>query len=254
MRKETINGHKIEFYDDISELSIERFHQYSRYMLVASGVGDSIDDIDKHINKIMALLTRDVKKAQQELLNLRQNIYLVANQRDIRHKAFLFFAKSVDGEDWKDYSDKGIDELYQVIHSERIAAFDGVMKDVIYEIDEQLQRYFPDMFDDATEKNHCDLLRKRALLQIDEIQNGSDHSEELEAIADEIWKKYEPKSFENDKSVVDFDRQFENMCLILSKEFAGGVKGYTVMEFYSAYNLLKEQQKEMKKLNSKTKK
>lgn len=254
MRKETLNGHKIEFFDDISELSVERFHQYSRYMLVASGVGDSIDDIDKHINKIMALLTRDVKKAQQELLNLRQNIFLVAHQRDIRHKAFMFLAKSVDGEDWKDFSDKGIEELYQIVNGESLAKFDAAMRDVILEIDDQLQRYFPEMFNDAEEKNYCDFLRKRALLQMDEIQNGSDHSEEIEKLSDEIWKKYEPKSFENDKSVVDYDRQFENMCLILSKEFSGGVKGYTVMEFYSAYHLLKEQQKEIKKLNRKTKK
>lgn len=254
MRKETINGHKIEFCDDISELSIERFHQYSRYMLVASGIGDSIEDIDKHINKIIALLTRDVKKAQQELLNLRQNLFLIANQRDIRHKAFMFFAKTVDGKAWEDYSDKGINELYELVNGESLETFDAAMRDVVWEIDDQLQRYFPEMFDDASEKNQCDLLRKRALLQVDEIQNGSDHSKEIESLSDEIWKKYEPKSFENDKAVVDFDRQFENMCLILSKEFSGGVKGYTVMEFYSAYNLLTEQQKEIKKLNRKTKK
>lgn len=253
MRKETVNGHKIVFYDDISELSVERFHQYSRYMLVASGIGDTIEDIDSHINKIIALLTRDVKKAQQELLNLRQNLFLVANQRDIRHKAFMFLAKSVDGADWTDFSDNGIDELYNLVNGESMANFNKAMSDLICEIDGQLQRYFPEMFDDSAEKNRCDLLRKRALLQVDEIRNGADHAEEINAISDELWKNYLPKSFENDKAVVDFDRQFENMCLILSKEFAGGVKGYTVMEFYSAYNLLTEQQKEIKKLNKKKK-
>ena len=253
MRKETLNGHKIVFYDDISELSIERFHQYSRYMLVASGVGDSIDDIDRHINTIIGLLTRDVKKAQQELLNLRQNIFNVANQRDIRDKAFMFLAKSVDGEDWNDFSDNGIEELYQLVNGENIAHFNKIMGEVISSIDDQLERYFPEMFDDSTEKNRCDLLRKRAMLQLDEILNKSDHADEINAINDEIWRNYTPKSFENDKAVVDFDRQFENMCLILSKEFSGGVKGYTVMEFYSAYNLLLEQQKEIKKLNKKNK-
>ena len=85
------------------------------------------------------------------------------------------------------------------------------------------------------------------------MQNGSDHTKEIDELTTQIWKKYEPKSYENDKAIVDFDRQFENMCLILSKEFQGGVKGYTVMEFYSAYNLLKEREKEMKKLNKKKK-
>lgn len=251
MREITLNNHKLEVFDDISELSVERFHQYSRYSLIASGVGDSLADIDKHITAINALLTRDVKKAQQELLNLRQNLILVLNERDFRHKAFLFFVKSVDGSLWSDYSDAGIDKMYAIVNDATIAEFDKALSNVVSEIDAQMVRYFPEMFDDSTDKNRCDLLRKRALLQVDEMQNGSDHSEEIEKITTKIWEKYEPKSYENDKAVVDFDRQFENMCLILSKEFQGGVKGYTVMEFYSAYNLLKERDKEMKKLNKK---
>ena len=253
MREVRLNGHKIEVFDDISELSIERFHEYSRYMLIATGVGDSIADIDKHIEAINALLTIDVARAQQELLNLRQNLILVANERDFRHKAFLFFVISVDGQEWKDFSDNGIEKLYQLVNDTPLAEFDKALVEVMGEIDDQLSRYFPEMFDDSKDKNRCDLLRKRAMLKVDEIRNGSDHTKEIEEITSRIWEGYEPKSYENDKAIVDFDRQFENMCLILSKEFQGGVKGYTVMEFYSAYNLLKEREKEMKKLNKKKK-
>lgn len=253
MRKITLNGHKIEVHDDISELSVERFHQYSRYSLIASGIGDSLSDIDKHIKAINELLTRDVKKAQQELLNLRQNLILVLNERDFRHKSFLFLVISVDGEKWMDFSDNGIERLYQLVNDAPLAEFDKALADVLREIDDQITRYFPEMFEDSWEKNRCDLLRKRAMLQVDEMNNGADHSDEIKKISDQIWEKYEPKSYENDKAIVDFDRQFENMCLILSKEFQGGVKGYTVMEFYSAYNLLKERDKEMKKLNKKKK-
>lgn len=251
MREITLNGHKIEVHDDIAELSVERFHQYSRYSLVASGVGDSLADIDKHIKAINELLTRDVKKAQQELLNLRQNLILVLNERDFRHKSFLFLVISIDGETWTDFSDNGIEKLYQLVNDTPLAEFDKAMIEIVGEIDEQMMRYFPEMFEDSNSKNRCDLLRKRAMLKVDEMQNGTDHSEEIEKISTQIWEKYEPKSYENDKAIVDFDRQFENMCLILSKEFQGGVKGYTVMEFYSAYNLLKERDKEMKKLNKK---
>ncbi len=251
MKKLTLNGHKLEVFNDIAELSVERFHQYSRYSLIASGIGDSLADIDKHIKAINELLTRDVKKAQQELLNLRQNLILVLNERDFRHKSMLFLVNSVDGVKWEDFSDEGIDELYSLLNKTSLMEFDKALALVIKDIDEQMLRYFPEMFDDTNDKNICDLLRKKTLLQIDSIQNGTDHSKEIEKISTQIWDKYEPKSFENDKAVVDFDRQFENMCLILSKEFQGGVKGYTVMEFYSAYNLLKERDKEMKKLNKK---
>lgn len=251
MREVSINGHKLEVFDDISELSIERFHEYSRYMLIATGIGDSVADIDKHIEAINSLLTRDVKKAQQELLNLRQNLILVASKRDFRHKAFLFFVKSIDGQNWDNFSDAGIEKLFNLVNDAPILEFDKALVAVIGEIDDQMSRYFPEMFDDSKDKNRCDLLRKRALLKVDEIRNGSDHSDEISKITTRIWEGYSPKSFENDKAVVEFDRQFENMCLILSKEFQGGVKGYTVMEFYSAYNLLKERDKEMKKLNKK---
>ena len=253
MREVTLNGHKIEVHDDISELSIERFHQYSRYSLIASGIGDSLADIDKHIHAINELMARDVKKAQQELLNMRQNLILVLNERDFRHKSFLFLVVSVDGKRWTDFSDNGIEKLYQLVNDSSIAELDKALTGVVKEIDDQLTRYFPEMFDDATEKNRCDLLRKRAMLQVDEMQNGADHSKEIEELSSRLWEGYEPKSYENDKAIVDFDRQFENMCLILSKEFQGGVKGYTVMEFYSAYNLLQERSKELQKLNRKKK-
>lgn len=251
MRELTLNGHKLQIHDDISELSVERFHQYSRYSLIACGIGDSLSDIDSHIKAINELMIRDAKKAQQELLNLRQNLILVLNERDFRHKSLLFLVISVDGEKWEDFSDTGIEKLYRLVCDAPLAEFDKALSSVIKEIDDQLTRYFPEMFEDSIEKNRCDLLRKRAMLQVDEMQNGADHSKEIEKISTQIWEGYEPKSFENDKAIVDFDRQFENMCLILSKEFQGGVKGYTVMEFYSAYNLLKERDKEMKKLNKK---
>lgn len=253
MRKETINGHRFEFFDEIAELPVERFHQYSRYMLVASGIGDSFDDIDKHLGKILALIKIDPDKARQEVLNLRQNIYMVLNERDIRHKGLFYLTKSVDGKEWTDFSDNGIDELFSIASKASIAEINRALGGVVARIDDELHQYFPDLFDDSVEKNTCDALRKRALLQVDEMQNGSDHTKEIEQLNVQIYRAYKPKNFENDAAVIEFDRQFENMCLILSKEFKGGVKGYTIIEFYSAYNLLKEQQKEMRKFNKKNK-
>lgn len=253
MRKEKLSGHIFEFYESISELPIERFHQYSRYMLVASGVGDSWEDVEKHISRILQFIGKDDKKAQQETLNLRQNLYMVMNQMDVHHKGFFFLTKSVDGKEWSDFSDTGIDKLFAIAQQASVKEVNKLIGSVIGRIDEELHQYFPEMFDDSVEKNYTELLRKRALLQIDEIQNGADHTAEIEKLNEQISSKYVPKNFENDAAVVDFDRQFENMCLILSKEFKGGVKGYTIIEFYSAYNLLREQQREMKKLNAKKK-
>ena len=253
MKKEKINNHVFEFYESIGELPIERFHDYSRYMLVASGVGDTLGDIDKHITKVIGLMAVDTQKARQELLNLRQCLFMVANKQDVSFKGFFFFTRSVDGKVWKDFSDSGIDALFALAQGESVARVKEVQKIICERIDDELQRYFPEMFDDSRDKNLCDLLRKKALLQIDEIMNAKDNSKAIEELSNKILEKYEPKDFENDKAVIEIDRQFENMCLILSKEFQGGVKGYTVKEFYSAYNLLKAQQEEIKKINKRRK-
>lgn len=254
MRKEKVNGHDFVFYDEIGEMPIDRFHSYSRYMLVAGGVGDSITDIDDHIGRILKFIDIDATRAKQEVLNMRQNLYMVANELDVRHKGFLFLTYKVDGELWEDFSDNGIEELYKLANGESIKNFNKLMGEVINKVDESLRQYFPETFDSSIDKNYCDLLRKRALLQVDEIQNGSDHSKEISELNAQIMKRFTPKDFENDKAIVEFDKQFETMCLILSKEFGGDVKGYTVMEFYSAYNLLNEQQKEMKKIRNSKKK
>ena len=253
MRKETINGHRFEFYDEIGEMPISTFHSYSRYMLVASGVGDSLADIDEHIGRAIKFITIDPKKAHQELLNMRQCLYMVMNEQDIRSKGFLFLTYKVDGKKWEDFSDAGIEELYQLANGESIKEFNRIMGEVINKVDEQLKQYFPETFDSSVEKNHCDLLRKRALLQVDEMQTGADHSKEIEELNEQIMRHFTPKNFENDAAVVEFDKQFESMCLVLSKEFGGGIKGHSVMEFYTAYNLLNEQQKELKKLKNRKK-
>ena len=68
-----INKHKVTFYDSVEGLPIVQFHRYSKIILIESGIGDTIQDIDRHITRVMNFLG-DTKKAYQELLNLRQCI------------------------------------------------------------------------------------------------------------------------------------------------------------------------------------
>lgn len=246
MTEATINGNKFEFFESISEISIERYHQYSRYMLVASGIGDSLADVDEHLGKILRLMTTDIKKAHQEVKNLRQNLYMVQNQLDLRFKGFMFLTNSVNGEKWEDFSDAGIEKLYAMIKGESLEHMAEVMQPIISGIDEALERYFPSFYDDASDKNRLSLARKRALLLVDEIVNENNHKEELKELDESIFRYYKPKDFENDKAVVEFDKNFEEMCLFLSKEFGGEIKNKSVMEFYSAYNILVEQNKKIK--------
>lgn len=252
MRNETINGHKFVFYDSIENLPILQFHKYGKYMLVQSGIGDSPAHINQHINRILQFIGKDDKKAVSEVLNLRRCLFAVANETDLAHKGFLFFVKSVDGKDWTDYTDSGIDELFTLIWGESNARMWEIETKAITLIDSQLEEYFPKIFADSVTKNYTELLRKQSLLYLSEILDDKDNTKEIDELEQMIVGYIETKNFEGENNEeIAFDKNFEQMCLCMSKEFGGIIKNYSVMEFYSAYERLKQEAKEMEKRRKK---
>lgn len=248
MKRVNIAGHSIEFYDSIENLPISQFHKYGKYVLVDAGIGDSLSDIDNHLGKIIDFLGVDTEKAHKELLNLRQNIYMVLTEQDLRHKSTVCLVKSVDGKDWTDFSDGGIEELYQMVRPAAIAVLDSTMKSIREKIDAELMIYFPSIYDTAHDKNVLVLMRKRAILQLEEIVYSVDHKQDIKALTERIMALEKVEEFDGDNNAeIAFDKQFEDMCVAMAREFGGSVKGYTVMEFYSAYERLEKEQKEMKK-------
>lgn len=248
-----VNGHKIVFYDSVEDLPVVQFHRYSKYLLVEGGIGDTIQDIDRHITRVMNFLG-DRRKAQQELLNLRQALYVVATEQDIRNKATLCLVKSVDGKDWTDFSDSGLQTLYEMVQGASQRELNALAAQVRNAIDENLIQYFPRVFEDASQKNYTDLLRQRAMLQVVAMVKGEDNKEKLDKVNDKIYGMQNPKGFMGqDSEEVRFDKQFEDMCLLMAKEFGGGIKKYTTMEFYAAFERLTKQYNEAKKIRNRRK-
>ena len=251
MVERTVNGHKLVFYDGVEDLPIVQFHRYSKFLLVESGIGDNINDIDKHITRILNFFN-DKKKMQQELMNLRQCLYVIATEQDLHNKATLCLVRSVDGKVWEDFSDSGLEELYKMVNGASVKELDTIAAQVRDAIDENLIQYFPKVFEDSLQKNYTDLLRRKALLQIASIVKDEDNKEQIEAVDASIYRMQNPKGFMGqDSEEVRFDKQFEDMCLLMAKEFGGGIKKYTTMEFYTAFERLTRQYNEAKKLRNK---
>lgn len=243
-----LDKHNFEFFDDINELPIKQFHLYSKYVMLESNLGSDIQAFDAHLARAMQFLGRDDKKCQQELLNLRQNYYFILNGTDLINKATMCLVSKVDGKKWEDFSESGIDRLYSLAFNEKVRTFVELKGKLHKRIDEELVKYFPDIFESSVRKNYTDLLRKRALLQLSYIIEGADHTEEINALTNDILRYYEPKNFEGKESEeIKFDKQFEEMCLIIAREYGGNVKDYSVMEFYSAYTRMDKENKEMRK-------
>lgn len=246
MKTVEIAGRKVEIYDSVEELPMVRFHRYNKFLLVDAGVGSDIGDFDRHIEKAMIYArSRTPDLAVAELENLRQNVYMIQQQVSPRFLSFAALVKSIDGRACNDLSDEGLQRVVDCLAQAPVGKLTALFEAVKKKIDEELRQYFPKVFEDATAKEYYDELRHRTLLVLDEIINGCDRRAEIDRLTEELMMYSKPQMFSGSESVeILHDRQFERMCLVMAQTLNIEPKRYTVMEFYSAFELLQDQTRE----------
>lgn len=252
MRTIYLDGKKVEIYDSIEDLPILRFHKYNKMLLVDAGVGSDLSDFDRHIEKAIRYAAGDTPNlAVAELQNLRQNVYFIQSEISPRYLAFAVLVKSVNGIAYNDVSDDGLQKIINLFknvpHSEITAHLDAVKK----KIDDELRLYFPRLFDDATIKEYYDILKQRTIVVLRTVIEGratEEDAKEIDNITGELITYFNPQEFSGPDGVeVKHDRQFENMCLILSQNLHVDPKKFTVLEYYNAFEYIKEQSKKEKR-------
>lgn len=252
MRTEKIGKHSVEFYDAIDELPIVRFHKYQKLLLVDAGVGADIAAFDQHIEKVRRYILDDkLPKAAKEIENLRQCVYLIQSGISPQHLAFATLVTKIDGRECNDLTDDALSEIVKqlgdVPQKKLTATFEAVKK----KIDAELMLYFPTLFNGSEIKEYYDLLKRRTLEILKGIIEGLDNpmdGKEVERLTAALITYSNPKSFEGSEGVeVQFDRQFENLCLVLSEQMHVEPKKYTVLEFYNAFDFVKERARQAEK-------
>ena len=254
-----IGKHTLDIYDTIDELPIVRFHKYQKLLLIDAGVGADIIAFDQRTEKMRRyLLDGKVDKAQQELENLRQSVFLIQNDINPKHRAFAVLISKIDGRTCDDISDDALSkltrELNDVTERELTAQLEAVKK----KIDEELRIYFPTLFGDSQVKEYYDLLKKRTLVLLRNIIDGverPDETPEIEKLTTALLTYSNPKTFTGSESAeIQFDRQFENLCLVLSEQLHVKPKEYTVLEFYNAFDFVQERAKQAEKAHKRANK
>jgi len=243
-----IGTHTVEYYDTIDELPMVRFHKYQKYLLIDAGVGADIASFDRRIEKARRfIMAGKGDKAQQELENLRQCVFLLQNELTPKHLAFAVLVTRIDGQECNDLSDEALrgvlDRLAETPYSKLTAHLEAVKK----KIDDELVLYFPSLFDNSSVKEYFDLLRQRTLAVLKGIVEGKDDpegTEEAERLTTALVTYSNPQIFSGSGGVeVQFDRNFENLCLALSEQLNVRPKEYTVLEFYNAFDFVQERAK-----------
>ena len=100
----------------------------------------------------------------------------------------------------------------------------------------------------AESKEYYELVRRKALLQLDEIETGADHREEIKALDSQKARVEKPRIFRGDRNAeVLYDKNFVGCCIAIAQNLNMDAKRMTVLEYYRAIEVLEEQQKQLKK-------
>ena len=248
MVTEKIGKHTVEFYDTIEELPIVRFHKYQKLLLVDAGVGSDISSFDQRLLKAREFIgAGKAEQAQRELENLRQCVYMIQTELSPKHRAFAVLVTKLDGKECNDIGDDALvaitATLNDVPEEELTAQLEAVKK----KIDGELMLYFPSLFNDGEVKEYYDLLKKRTLEILKGIVAGDKDpcaSITVSKLTNALITYSKPKLFTGSDGVeIQFERQFENLCLVLSEQLHVDPKKYTVLEFYNAFDFVKERAK-----------
>ena len=111
--------------------------------------------------------------------------------------------------------------------------------------------YFPNLFNDADVKEYYDILKRRTVEILNNIIKGRKYPDKtplIEKFNSQLITFTNPKNFAgSDGLEVQFDRQYENLCLALSEQLHVNPKKFTVMEFYNAFDLIQERARQAKR-------
>lgn len=245
-----LGKHTVEMYDSIDELSVVRFHKYQKLLLVDSGVGADIAAFDAKMDKVRRFIASGKSdKAMQELDNVRQGVYLIQNEISPKCRAFAALVSKIDGKPCEDLSDAGLDAITKLLSDSPYSQMTAVLEAVKKKIDTELTLYFPSLFEDSKVKEYYDLMRKRTLALLQAIIDGKENpSAEVNDLTTALVCFSNPKVFSGVKSAeIDYDKQFENLCLALSEQLHIKPKECSVLEFYNAFGFLQDKAKQAAK-------
>ena len=241
MKGGKVNKHKVEIYDSIDELPIKRFQKFNKYMLIDSGIGSDMQDVLSHIDRAKIYIKSNPAMAATELDNMRQSIYLLVDELSPKHMAFAALVHKIDGEEMNDISDAGLKRVLEILSEAKKGWLDGVLNSVKKKIDRELSLYFPGKFDDATQKEYYDYLRQHTIHRLDEVITGESKEELCKEIETRMALLAKPRIFSGAKSAeIEYDKQFEEMCLILTHNLQVQPYSMTVLQFYNAFDYLKK--------------
>ncbi|MBR2959519.1 MAG: hypothetical protein IKC19_07830 [Bacteroidales bacterium] len=244
-----LGTHKVVMYDSIEELPIVRFQKYNKMLMLDAGLGSDVTALDGHLARVSEYIKAgDLTNAAGEIDNLRQTLFNVQNGLTPHFMSLIPLMAEVDGEPLTDLSDENIQAVYDRLKDVTMKAYEGAASEVKKKIEDEIEKYFHQGGPSSESKEYYELVRRKALLQLEFVEKGIDHDEEIREIDGQLVRFGKPMVFSGDKNrEILYDKNFIGCCIAIAQNLNMDAKQMTVMEYYRALEVLEEQQKELKR-------
>lgn len=241
-----INGHRLKVYTSIDEMPIVNYQKFNRFLLFETYVGSDSTSLQAHLTTALRLIDTNIEKAKNEILNTINCVQMISNEVSPDVLSFCSLIYSIDDKVVTDYSDENLQEILKQLNLENRKVVLKFRDDVKKKIDEELLAFFPKMFDSVIDKKHLSYLYKFINLQLDEIINDIDNTDEKEHELLNIFSLYNPKVFlGNHSEEIKNIKMFEKTCLAISQNTSLDPKKLTVLQFYSVIDNLNSDNKQL---------
>lgn len=258
MKKTKIGRHIVEFYDSIEDLPIARFQKFNKLLLIDSGVGSTVSDLDNHLHRMSKYVEKgQIDNFNKEVDNLRQNFFLIMTELLPKHRAFAALVTRVDDRETTDISDSGLQETFELLSDVAEGEISNAVSEVKKKLDSECSSYFPRIFEDSVSKEYYSKLRDWTLATLEKIQRkkGEDCTEinkKIDTLADELLLFTDPKVFTGKDSVeIELDKTFDSTCMLIAQQLHVDPTSFTVLRFYNALSYVQEtlrrEQKQLKR-------
>lgn len=248
MKTYKIGGKNVVIFDSVEDLPVFRFYKYNKMLLIDAGIGADLIDANRHLERAIIYCGSKPDKAHQELENLRQTFHFIQSEINPKHLAFAARVYSIDGDVRSDVSDEGLKATLDLLRDSPVSQIEKVLGEIKKKLDTELLTYFPTIFADSQQKEFFDLLRSKVVEELGGLLSDEDRSDVITQLNNKLLTFSDPETFGGSKGVeVNFDRQFTEMGILLSHRLGLDHASMTVLEFYNAFEYLKDQEKKDRK-------
>ena len=107
---------EIVLLDSPDELTLDRFAEYNRLILMDSGIGTDFNGIVSHVNKLIEFhKAKDGNALITESRNMITGIYQIVNGMNLKHYTFAIMIKSINGDPVTDFTESGLKKTLEKI-------------------------------------------------------------------------------------------------------------------------------------------